>query len=404
MTDTRNWARFDPRPAEERLTTKAFFPAEDLRRACEPAAFSLFTDTLQRLLNDDSVGANAGSGDTNGDSAGATSTKPATAGSAKASDNSAADTTENSSKADEIRWMLSIEAFHQTIKDPQQLPGIFVTAPALNSENEIEGRTVIYRYDGQTPDDDGMDALYYGVCYYREAMEHQAPGEETLRLQCFQAAELLYLHAAARGNVMAFCNLGYIYSYRRCQGNYLPQCVLTQAQSTLREHVGKLSEETLGVPLGKSERTGLGEQDGVDADRAGKAEELTSVTFSPGAAAYCCYLYAAEIGEPESMYKVGDLLLRRHDPDSRKKALSWYRQSFQAGSEYEVIWGGAALRLAQCIEEDATSPKDLEEAREWYRLAVAGLQAAVNAGDWYYERQLAKAKKGLKRMNQELEA
>lgn len=48
------------------------------------------------------------------------------------------------------------------------------------------------------------------------------PGEEhrRRRIDCYRAAEILLLHAAARGNIGAHCRLGVIYESDLCEGEY----------------------------------------------------------------------------------------------------------------------------------------------------------------------------------------
>lgn len=69
-----------------------------------------------------------------------------------------------------------------------------------------------------TLDPDGSIALSFGADYYLEAMGYFEAADRQARIECFQAAEILYLHAAAKGNVYAYLNLGHVYSYDRCEG------------------------------------------------------------------------------------------------------------------------------------------------------------------------------------------
>jgi hypothetical protein len=57
-----------------------------------------------------------------------------------------------------------------------------------------------------------------GADYYNEAMSCDWRTER--RVECFRAAEVLYLHASRLGNAMADDDLTYVYSYDRCEGNY----------------------------------------------------------------------------------------------------------------------------------------------------------------------------------------
>ncbi len=184
--------------------------------------------------------------------------------------------------------------------------------------------------------------------------EHSSGDEHDLRVDCFRAAELLYLHAADHGNTVAYANLGYVYSYDRCEGLYWDA-----------------KPET---PYPTEQR------------------------------AFECYSVAANKGDPESMYKVGDLLLsgRGCEPDA-KRAYGLFLQSYELGKGEPVVWGSAAFRLGQCHEEATGCEQSFELALQWYRLAVTGLDIAVNSGDWFYEKVLAAAKKKVARIEQELD-
>ena len=106
-----------------------------------------------------------------------------------------------------------------------KLPGIWVTRPVTDSGGGVVGRMreMLYPFavsDLASDDVDGEDALYYGGRYYDEAMGYTDPHDHDMRIECFQAAELLYRHAAGRGNTVAYLCLGYVYSYDRCEGRY----------------------------------------------------------------------------------------------------------------------------------------------------------------------------------------
>lgn len=60
----------------------------------------------------------------------------------------------------------------------------------------------VYPFE-EEPDPNGNIALSYGANYYIEGMSYTDPKDRETRIQCFQAAETLYLHAAAKGNVIA---------------------------------------------------------------------------------------------------------------------------------------------------------------------------------------------------------
>jgi len=70
--------------------------------------------------------------------------------------------------------------------------------------------------------------------------------------------------------------------------------------------------------------------------------------------------------------------------------------------ESPVVLGSVALRLGGCYEEGFGCAQDFSRALEWYRRAVAGLSAAVEAGESWYEKALAGARDGVKCCEQEL--
>lgn len=106
-----------------------------------------------------------------------------------------------------------------TYDNGDKLPGIWVTSAVYNSDNHYLGHTYTMPYTG-ADDPDGEDALFYGGGLYDEGMRLTAPEHAEARLDCFKAAELLYRHAAGKGNAMAYLCLGYVYYYDRCKGSY----------------------------------------------------------------------------------------------------------------------------------------------------------------------------------------
>ncbi len=219
----------------------------------------------------------------------------------------------------------------------------------------------------EVPDPDGTMALQYGSWYYAEAMEHQSASEHDVRVQCFQAAELLYLHAAGHGNAQALANLGYVYSYDRCEGAYW-----------MRPSAAGDGGEDPGSAAG---------------------------TFPREERAFTCYLCSAEAGVSESCYKVGDLhRLGMGCERDLGAAFRWYRRGYELGSldEDALVCGASALRLARAYEDAEGVGRSCEQALLWYERAEKGLDAAVEHGAWFYEKSLASARSGVARMRQEL--
>ena len=232
-------------------------------------------------------------------------------------------------------------------------PGVWITEQWEDPSPSSTGRICVWHY---TPDcdDEGWDALQYGSEYYNEGMACDSEAEHERRVQCFQAAELLYLHAAALGNPYAQLNRGYVYSYDRCEGRYW----------------------------------GSGETPYPCEERAVE-----------------CYRSAANAGIAESCYKLGDLLRdgRGCEMDLRE-AYEWFGRAYELGKDEDpVVWGSAALRLARACEEGEGCEQSFEMARAWYELATTGLGIAVRGGEQWYRRSLRNAEAGLARVRQELD-
>lgn len=244
----------------------------------------------------------------------------------------------------------------QSYPNGDVLPGLWITEPVEDGAGAVLGRTYVLRYDPRD-DRDGDDALWYGGDYYNEAMGYTDSADRAKRVDCFRAAELLYRHAAGKGNAVANLCLGYVYSYDRCEGNYWVN-----------------SPELAATPYPREER------------------------------AFECLSIAAEADIAEACYKLGDMY--KHGtgcvPDAAA-AFRWYaRASELMAQESPVVLGSVALRLGGCYEEGFGCAQDFSRALAWYQRAVAGLSAAVEAGESWYEKALAGARDGMKRCEQEL--
>lgn len=241
------------------------------------------------------------------------------------------------------------------------LPLVWITQQVVEPQDGRTGRRCVFCYD---PEDDpaGDLALGAGADYYNEAMSCDWRAERRRRVECFQAAEVLYLHASRLGNAMADDDLTYVYSYDRCEENYW-------------------NSVAAGAKLPRPE------------ERLSIAER---------AFAHCSV--AAEAGIAESCYKLGDFLRDGRECDKDvDKAYQWYRQAYDLGkSESPLYWGSAALRLGKAHEEGEGCTQSFQEAKGWYSRAVAGLSAAVREGESWYCGALKSAEAGLVRAEQEV--
>ena len=221
-------------------------------------------------------------------------------------------------------------------------------------------------------DPDGSQALGFGCDYYNEAMGCDPEGEHEKRIMCFQAAELLYLHASEKGNAVADLNLGYVYSYDRCEGRYWDADLVEGAD--------------------------------VAVEGIAPAIEGRHMAFDREVRAYMHYRRAAEAGIVEACYKLGDLL---HDGSGCEtdpnEAFQWFGKAYELGKDIApVVWGSAALRLGSAYENGEGCDQSFEDARAWYERATTGLGIAVRGGERWYRGALRRAEAGLARVNQEL--
>ncbi len=217
-------------------------------------------------------------------------------------------------------------------------------------------------WEGMT-DPDGSIALSYGADYYREGMSYTDAEDRHARVECFQAAEILYLHAAAKGNVDAYVDLGYIYSYDRCEGHYFV------------DHRETENVEDYTRPYPREQR------------------------------AFECFSYAAEHGDAEACYKLGDLCKRgvgcEADPE---KAFAWYTRAFELKDGMPPhVWGSIALRWpthTRTASAARSTPK-----RRWSgtRRRKPGLDIGVRSSAHFYTKTLANTRAAIKRLTQELD-
>jgi hypothetical protein len=125
---------------------------------------------------------------------------------------------------------LDFETMHG--ETPSDYPGVWITVQREKPTDHSTGRDCIWHY---TPDSDpdGSKALGYGGRYYSEGMSCDGDTEHEKRVMCFQAAEVLYLHAASKGNPFGHLCLGYVYSYDRCEGDYLERRMTWETEEDL---------------------------------------------------------------------------------------------------------------------------------------------------------------------------
>ncbi|WP_172137101.1 tetratricopeptide repeat protein [Adlercreutzia sp. ZJ473] len=244
----------------------------------------------------------------------------------------------------------------------ERLPRIWVTEPAFD---ERTGAYLGRAYVGVYPCDSdrgGWRALELAERYCGEARGCEGAAAEILRTECFRAAEILYLHAAQRGNVEACAKLGLLY---------------------------------LGDLRDAARWKGLLEQ------RARHA-----ACAAPEERAFAWLMQAALRGHAEACCALGDLLVEgRGCAVDLPRAYRFYRRAFDAaahkGASARAQAGAAALRLARCHELGLGCAHGFDVALSWCRMAADLLGQAVEDGSWRYKRQLHEARTGVRRMRQE---
>ena len=100
----------------------------------------------------------------------------------------------------------------------ERLPRIWLSEKVSNTRHDGMRRVFVESYPS-APDHGGAVALELGDRYLGEGMKamRRMPKES---LECFKAAEILYLHSVRRGNREAAGRLRRIYSEDLCQGDY----------------------------------------------------------------------------------------------------------------------------------------------------------------------------------------
>lgn len=241
-------------------------------------------------------------------------------------------------------------------------PGIWITRMVERADGERRRDYCNIYPTGSPNDPDGSVAFEYGADYYVEGMRYVDAADREKRIDCFKAAEILYLNAAEKGNVNAILSLGYVYSYNRCEGQYFQDFRYAETAEDYKRKV----------------------------DHRARAFE--------------CFKKAAELGSLEAWYKLGDAYRWEMGcEENPEKAFGCYKTAYEGASFYDYYArGNAALRLGSCFEEAYGCERDVEKSLAMYEKAVMHLGRIVDEGDWFYEKSLARARAGLARMKQEV--
>ena len=252
------------------------------------------------------------------------------------------------------------ETDRRGVESLERLPRIWVTEPAYDAR---AGAYVGREYVGVYPsghDQGGWRAFEMAERYSGEAAACDQ-AKEALRVECFRAAEILYLHAAQRGNVEACVRLADLYLDDACHGRYWK---------------GVLE---------------------------GRARHHASLT--PAERGLAWLFRAAALGHAQACCKLGDMLAEgKGCAQESARAYELFRRAYDAAMrEGESAQAGvAALRLAACHERGRGCPFSFEVAQSWYRISVEYLWDAFDGGAWSIKRDLDQAQKGMRRMAQEI--
>lgn len=257
----------------------------------------------------------------------------------------------------------------------QPLPSILVTEPtiesrALEDSDELYlvphgGRFPLLRFPDESPGPLGGTARAFANSYFMEGLSTPVRENRGKRIDCFRAAELLFLHAVARGDLKSHVGLGQIYVRDRCEGHYF---------DALNNNL--LADFTL--------------PESVVAQKA-----------------YDHFSYAASKGDIEGAYLLGDLLREGHGCSADLPgAFECYCYANDLLSKREsphpILRGNIALRLGRAFEGAEGCGTDFEAALHWYEIAADALGDAVDSGVLYFHTEYGQAKRGLARMRQEL--
>ncbi len=218
------------------------------------------------------------------------------------------------------------------------LPRIWLTEAA----SEGEGRVFSAVYPSG-PDACGLKAEELGERCFAEGLSSSAVGNLALRIACFQAAEICFLHAADRGSIHALVRLATIYREDLCCGGTW----------FARQNPGRVANQE-GLRLLKR---------------------------------------AAEQGIAEACW-----LLSEAEGQSR----FWALRAVKLADDSSWEQGNAWLAMARALEAQAQDLGGIHAAFEAYNRAANALAFCNNSGNWHAKRFLAEARGGRLRTAQEL--
>lgn len=245
-----------------------------------------------------------------------------------------------------------------------KLPRIWVSERAYDTRSgRIDGREFVSCYPNGA-DPSGRKALALASACFAEAIGYAEDRDLITRRDCFRAAEILYLHAAARGCVEASLKLGAIYAADLCEGLYWNWGGECESDAACRMGCLPLQAQAL-------ER----------------------------------YSFAAVRGNAEACWQLGDMVLQgRGCLANAERAHSLFMRAYELSASQgdEESLGNAALRLGRLAEKGLGCDFSFKDALTWYRIAADHLGEVLELGAWHYKRAYHEAAAGERRMRQEL--
>lgn len=117
----------------------------------------------------------------------------------------------------------------------EKLPRIWLSEQLFNTRHDGKGRVFVECYPSG-PDIGGEKALELGDRYLGEGCKTKRNGFSADFKECFQAAEILYLHAVRRGNRDAARRLREMYEKDLCDGKWHESYLTVNAKHALRRN------------------------------------------------------------------------------------------------------------------------------------------------------------------------
>ncbi len=276
-------------------------------------------------------------------------------------------------------------------KNDERLPRIWLSEPNFDTRTgQVAGRVFVDVYP-QGFDPGGTRALALAERYLGEAYGYETNcGEESqlltsdgsdnaaLRTSCFQAAEILCLHAVSRGNVQACVHLASLYRDDLCAGSYWKSSLEIRAAHVRSVDYQARAFGLLGMAAShKNSEACLLLGDALAKGIGCTANAVRSFAFYR----YAFSLSCAQDDPIRDIDRVAPSTLNIAD---------------------DLHAGQAALRIACCYENGCGCVQNNTRALQWYCVAHECLRAALEAGFWRCKRSYFSAKKGVSRMKQEI--